>query len=52
MTSADMDAYLKELADKAPEYGTERSEATTRGVDLIQAKEVGMLEHNEDEDED
>jgi hypothetical protein len=47
-----MDNYLNDLKEHAREIGVERNTAAQQGVDLIQAKEVGMLEHDEDEDDD
>jgi hypothetical protein len=44
MSGEEIDAYLKGLRERSQEY--------TLGLDLIQAKEVGMLEHDEEEDED
>lgn len=53
MTGAEMTKYLHDLKEKAQEIGVDRNTAAQQGVDLMQVKEVGMLEHfDDDEDED
>ena len=55
MTAEEVTNYLDNLKERAREFGTARDEAARQGVDLLGAKEVGMLEKDlaiEDEDED
>lgn len=52
MTTEEVNDYLNNLKERAREFGTARDEAARMGVDLLGAKEVGMLEHDEDEDDE